>query len=312
MGFLRNKSDSPNERELSDLRTRKGLLEKQLATAEGKLAEAVEAQQKTLLEGDLDQRNESTKNVAGRLWDEVDATRTAIGTLDRKIAETEQRFRQDQDRAAREQEAKRRRTQVEEARKVAAEVAAAIERLVPAMQVLAPVSLSAGATAASAKCLGDQLSLGVATGCAEVESYILMMQSGNRPVVGEAKPVVTAAPPPQPAVERQLVYLLTDAVWPEADGTMRYGCTHGQASPPIDIARRAIALNLADPFDSSRSLRLREIHGCPFSVPHPSTCTNLLTGEKPKPEGDNGSSAAPAEYCGPARAGYAVLAPARW
>ena len=51
-------------------------------------------------------------SFTGLFKDEVDAVRDAIGTLDRKIAETEQRLRQDQDKREREQEAARRREQV--------------------------------------------------------------------------------------------------------------------------------------------------------------------------------------------------------
>jgi hypothetical protein len=157
----------------------------------------------------------------------------------------------------------------------------------------------------------DGITVAVETAVARATVYVGAVAAGAVPVVAQPQPPKPEPPPPA-RIERQLVYLFTNSVWPEAGGVLRYGCQYGQASPPVDVARRAIALNLADPFDSPRALRLREIHGCPFSVPHPSLCTNLLTGEKPQPEGDNGTSATPAEYVGPAKAGYAVLAPARW
>jgi hypothetical protein len=311
MGLLSRKPAlSEIECQRENLLHRKAALEAQRVAAERRLDEAVADRRRVLVESDQDS-SQPAKNIVGRLRDERDAITDALAAIDLKLGEVENRLRQDQDRSEREKASKRCQEQIAAARPVVDRFAAVFEEAAAAMQTLSPFSISAGTTAGSLKIFGGQLRAGIEQGIAETENYRLRMVAGNAPVVGEAKPVIAAPPPPAP-VERQPIYLLTDAVWPEPDGSLRYGCQYGQASPPVDVARRAIKLNLADAFNSPRANRLREIHGCPFSVPHPSTCTNLVTGERPKPEGDNGTSATPAEYYGPARAGYAVLAPARW
>jgi hypothetical protein len=254
-----------------------------------------------LLEDDLDQpRNDSSRSLVPRLKDEITAAQTALATLDFRIIETEGRIAKDRDRAAREQEAARREAQIATARERAAEFTAAAEALVSSLQSLIPLNLVTGAIASNTKFYSGQIAVGVTAALAECSNYCLRVGAGTTPIIGAPQPVAIAPPPP-PAVARQLIYLLVDATWPETDGTMRRAGQFGQASPPLDIAKRAVALNLADWFNSPRAVKLRELYGCPFTIPHASTCTNLLTGERPKPESDDGSSAALAEWIGPPR-----------
>jgi hypothetical protein len=306
--FPKRKPDS--DAELERLRHRRRLLDQQRSAAEQRLAEAIAERRTRLVESDLD-NGQAPKAVTGRLRDEADAITDALATIDRKIAEVEERLAAERVAAERQAEAERRRVQIEAARRASTEFAATAERLIAELQLLIPTSMQVGAAAANVKYFVGQLAIGTEAGLAEAAVYCQRVLAGNVMIAGTPPPPKPEPPPPAP-VERMLVYLLTDGMWPEPDGSMRYACQYGQASPPVDVARRAIAANLADPFDSPRSVRLREINGMPFSVPHPSSCTNLLTGEQPQPEGDNGTSAAPAEYFGPPMVGVAVAASRQW
>ena len=110
-----------------------------------------------LLESDLESANgQSVKNITSRLRDEVDATRDAISTLTRRIAETEAEIGAERDKAAREQEAACRREQIEKAHKAADEFTGATERLVAALQVLAPINMTTSAAGRSVKIFGAE------------------------------------------------------------------------------------------------------------------------------------------------------------
>jgi hypothetical protein len=236
---------------------RRAALESQRIAAERRLDEAVTERRTQLLESDLD-NGQPVKNIVGRLRDERDAIADALASIDLKLSQVEERFRQDQDRSAREKEAELRRTQVAEARKVVAEVAAGLERLVAAMQTLSGVSPSAGAAAANAKLLGDQLSFGCASGCAETENYVIRMLAGNAAIVGQALPVVAASKPAPKIVDRLGIMVLQHSKWSE-DGEVKTCAKDGLCKPPRAIAEKAISLNLAVAENSSRYLKLREI-----------------------------------------------------
>ena len=252
--------DSPNERELADLRTRKALLEKQLATAEAKLAEAIEARRKALLESDLESANgQSVKNITSRLRDEVDATRDAISTLTRRIAETEAEIGAERDKAAREQEAACRREQIEKAHKAADEFTGATERLVATLQVLAPINMTTSAAGSSVKIFGAQLSAAVAAALAECTGYCQRVLGGTTAIIGQAPAVVQAPKPAAPnIVDRVGIMVLQHSKWLE-DGEVKTCAKNGLCRPPRAIAEKAIALQLAIAQDSDRYLRLVEV-----------------------------------------------------
>src|SRR5215831_13294286 len=89
MALFKRKADS--EREVADLRKRRGLLTDRLAAAERDLAKALDARRRALLESDLSEPA-AEPIMIGRLRDEKDALVDALAQLDAKIAETEQRI----------------------------------------------------------------------------------------------------------------------------------------------------------------------------------------------------------------------------
>jgi hypothetical protein len=309
MGLLKRKNDSliaDAERELAALRERRASLATRLAATEGDLSGAIDARRRQLFEDG----GGPVPNVV-ELMGLRDGLVDALAQIDGRIAEVEAKAAAERDRAARQAESELRTKQVERLREALRGHEATGKEVAEALAPLCPINFEIAGAAGNAKIWTNGVTVAVETAVARATVYVGAVAAGTVPIVTQPQPAKPAPPPPAP-VERQTIYLLTDVMWPEPDGTMRYACCYGQASPPTDIARRAIKLNLADAFDSPRAVRLREIHGCPFSVPHPSTCTNLLTGEKPKPEADNGSSATPAEYVGPLQNGLAVVSPARW
>jgi hypothetical protein len=132
------------------------------------LAEAIDARRKALVESDSDAQ--PTKVITHRLKDEVDAVRDALGTLDRRITETEARIGAERDKREREQEAARRKEQIATARLALDKLTAAAEEAVTALQPLIGVSLGVGAAASSVKLLGEQAKHSTVTGLFEVEN----------------------------------------------------------------------------------------------------------------------------------------------
>jgi hypothetical protein len=306
MGLLSRKPAlSEIECQRENLLHRKAALEAQRVAAERRLDEAVANRRTQLLESDLD-NGQSAKNIVGRLRDEKDAITDALAAIDLKLTDVEQRLRQDADRSAREKASERCQEQIAAARLVADRFATALEEATTVMQGLTNLSLTANTTASSLKIFGDQLRLGIAQGIAESENYRVRMLAGNVPVVGEAKPVVTVPVPPAPVVARRLIYLHENAKWIE-NGVTRTAGKWSQANPPEEFAAKAISLGVADDFHAARAEKLREIHGMPFSFPHPSQCVCLETGQWPAPDNGEETAAAAIEYVGAPTVGLVTL-----
>jgi hypothetical protein len=309
MVLFKRKGES--EREVADLRKRRTMLAERLLAAERDLAQALDDRRRVLLEADLD-APATEPIMIGRLRDEKDALVDAIGRVDAKIAEAEQRIATDRERTAREKEAAERRRQIEAADAAAQDFAAAAERLVATLQPLAPVSLAAGAAASNTKYLTDQLSLGVAAGLAECRSYIARVASGTVAIVAE--PIRIAPPPPAPDVERIAVMLFQASRWNEPDGVTDTGARNGIVKLPVAVAERACVRNLAVRIDSERYHKLRasevEPYGQQWAKPLPQdTVVDLDHPDAPAtvPE----KSAWTDEWVGPPTVGFAIATPVR-
>jgi hypothetical protein len=300
--------------ELANFQHRRSMLAAQLADADRRVVEAEAQRQAQLIDGDLD-NGQAAKNpvIISRLRDERDATKLAVETLDARIAEAEQRQRDDVGKVARGKGVELRRGQVATVRKRGADVALAVEELIAVLQEISVVARSAGPMAASAKFLGDQIRLGVETAVVEVGSYIAMMNAGTLPIAGHPPVVISSLKPAGPPVERMKVMVHQHSRWRE-NGETRTAPKHGICSPPKTIALAAIANGLAIPEDSDKYRRLREVdvgegYGACWAHVPAIDCTDRESGEAPKPLVEQTVSN---EYIGPALVGTASVAAREW
>jgi hypothetical protein len=252
MGFLRRRSGI--EAELAALATRKDLLTRQLATAEQRLDEAVAARKVHLLEGDPDVPIGETP-IIERLRDERSATFDALNTIGQRIAEAESKLAAERDLALRSAAGKELTAAADQLDSVAVDLAAVTSRLPEAMrQVLTrlptkPVSKERVELFAAEVVAALQLIT------REGRSHAARITAGNGTICESIQQPATPLPP---KVERLQIFPLQPSRWVETDGSIVTVGAHVGCSPPIEVARAALANGTALDVLSDLAITLRQ------------------------------------------------------
>jgi hypothetical protein len=245
------------EREISQLETRRSLLDKQRAAAAQRLNEAVADRRARLVEADADQLGPGTaKAVIGRLRDEADAHDDALAVVGERLSDARTRLAAERDRQARQAEGELRSNEIARARSLAAEFSMIGADLGNALQSLAPVAPEVAAAAGNVRHMVQQLALGVEWGLTSASAYIERIVGGEEPIR-----TAPAVPPPAPApakVERRSVVVLQASKWQEPSGEVVTAGRLTQAHVPLLIAQRALDIGNAIPVDSLEYRRLRD------------------------------------------------------
>jgi hypothetical protein len=307
MGLLSRRRNVLDEltSELAKLGARKDLLAKQLATVEGKIAEAVSARATHLLEGDLDVPS-GEPVIIERLRDEKSAVVDALAAIDAKVMDAQASVDREQDRICRETGTKELAAVVEDLTHVHDQLAAVAAKVAPAIAaVLAKLPAPHPVAPERVKAFLDGVLEAVQTVVSEARSHTGRLISGDAQVVREvSEPVM----PPAPKVERLEIFRLQASKWLEADGSIRTVGAHVTCDPPIEVARAALANgNAIDPLcDNAITLRTR-VPPC-YANYAAEDCIDLTTPKPIKPLGTP-TAAAPvfhSEFT-PARGGFATV-----
>jgi hypothetical protein len=299
MGIFRRKP------ELDQLRARKSLLEKQLATANRELAAAVEARQQVLVEGDPVEPNERPDLVA-RLRDELEAVRNAIATVDQRIVEAEGRLAEEQD-SRRRGVASRELTASADALDHAANAVADAFAKVPAVldDVLSRMPLPHLILKANVESFAASVVEALRAQAGEARAYIVRLAAGDAALVSPR--IEEVKPAPVPAVERREVFLLGPSRWTEPNGEVVTSGTHTTCSPPAAIAARALELGHALEPLSEHAIVLRQRIPPNFGCFSPQDCVDLTQPKLTKPSGTPTAALPPihSEFVGRPRVGTA-------
>jgi hypothetical protein len=259
------------EREINELETRRGLLDRQRAAADRNLAEAIETRRTKLPEADADQLGAgAVKSIVGRLRDEADAVLDAQTSIERKLGDARARLAAERDKQARATEGELRTNQITKARDLAMGFSTIGADLAGAMDLLASTCPEAAAAAVNVRHVTQQLSLGVEAGLAGTTLYVERVGGGEEPI--RTEPAALPAAPPPAKVARQTIVCLRASKWTEADGEVVTTGRMTQASVPTPIARRALDLGNAIGVDSREYQKLRETEGLDYAWQREADC----------------------------------------
>jgi hypothetical protein len=272
VGFFGKRNS--NEKALDDLKHRRGLLELQLNAASQKLAEAVEARRKTLLESDLEQNGGAPiKNIIPRLRDEATALAEAVATLDAQIVEAENKLAIERERIKREQERDLRQSQLDAARKACDRFKEVAAELVALLKPLASIGYDCAHARNVTEFLAGQLALAHEAAFGEASRYVAQVASGHTPI--KTEPVVIAPPPPPlPPIERQVVFLRVAGRWMERDETRTSG-PHTSPDLPVEVAKLALRHGHAVESGSRVAADLRGLQDPDYAYWPPDRCVDL-------------------------------------
>jgi hypothetical protein len=307
MGLLRRKSDGLTA-ELENLRHRKSQLDALLVAAEQRLDEATRDRQAKLLEYDPANDGPPTNAIILRLTDERDACIDALAAVDAKAADVQRRLAEEQDSRRREVASRELTASADALDRVAAEVAAALARVFPALDdVLSKLPLPHLVQKANLKVFSDAVVESLRAQANEAKAYIVRLTSGHAALVPPRPDDVKM--PPVPAVERLEILPLQPSKWLEADGSIRTVGAHVTCDPPIEVARAALANgNAINPLsDDAITLRMR-VPTC-YAYYAAEDCIDLTQPKTAKPPRGL-TAAAPAvhsEFVGRPRIGTATV-----
>jgi hypothetical protein len=255
MGLLRRKSPIEQlENEVGGLRSRRAVLADRLARADVDIERALADRRRQLVETDSDEGDVEPTRV-GQLRDTRASFADAIGALDIKIAEAVARLDEARDRARREVAVRELGVAVDSLAKLADDFGAVAGKLPDALASVLdrlpvpPVSKTHVQGFVGAVIEALQLAV-------RSRSHASQITAG---VGSICEPSPQLATPPPPPVERLKIFPLQPSKWSEADGSVVTTGRHTTISPPVSIARAALANGTAlDPFcDNAIVLRQR-------------------------------------------------------
>jgi hypothetical protein len=309
MGLLSRRRNVLDEltSELAKLGVRRDLLSKQLTAVEGKIDEALANRRAHLLEGDLDAPNGELV-IIERLRDEKSAVVDALAAIDAKALDAQRRLDEERDRLQRQTASKELSSAADQLDAVATDLAGVVARIpvtlaavldrLPAPYAVAPERI---------KAFGDGLVEALQAEEREGRAYAARLAAGDGVVVPPR--VEEAEPPPAPAIERLQIFPLQASKWVETDGSIVTVGAHVGCSPPIEVARAALANGTAlDPL-SDEAIVLRQ--RCPPRYGHypPQDCIDLNAPRPEKLPAGSKTITSPSihsAFVGPARVGTAV------
>jgi hypothetical protein len=277
MALLRRKSSpiAEAEAELSDLTSRREVLEQKFDKAHAALAAAINERRTSLLDADLDDATAATRRdaVVRGARDRVEAIGDALQEIERKIADATTRLAELRDHAEREQIAAAVTSDAAALEVAAKAFADASTALIPIMTaVVGKVPNSAVDFAPRISQILGEIPVALSQLVADARGFAARTASGSEPL--------RRAPPPAPKtvelpqIERTEIYALAPLRWTERGQTLT--CPrYGMARLPADIAARAITANLADTIGSPRAKKLQESFGLIHGPCMADDCTDL-------------------------------------
>jgi hypothetical protein len=285
MAFLKRRTADPIgklEAEIEVMRTRRGALAGQLATAESNLAAMIADRRRHLVEEDTDAAAaHHPRDAVASLRDHVDAITDALATLDSKIIEAEAKLVAMRDQAERDAAAK--------------ELTAMADALLAAVEKFSAASVELGEQAAPLVprvpyCPPDIAGrLAVWTrdvSLAATELSQMARTHAAQVAAGEASIRAPAPPPPLPPalpIPRKPVFLLVAGKWQDTDGEQS-AARHRVVHLPVAVADRAVQLGLAiTETNGERARKLAELDSPDYARLSPDVCTDLTTGERLPP-----------------------------
>jgi hypothetical protein len=298
------------QREVDELETRRGLIDRQRAVADRNLSEAIETRRTRLVEADADALGTgAAKGIVIRLRDEVSACDDALAVVGERLADARARLAAERDKQGRAAEGAHRTAQVENAKALLPKFVSMAEELASAMELLAPCAIEAGAVADNIRTLVNQhLVIAVEVGLAGASAYVERVVDGTEPI--RTAPVALPPAPTPAKVARQSVVVLQASKWIENDEVVTTGRLT-QAHVSVPLAERAVAIGNAIPVDSFEYRRLREIECGDFAWQDPKNC-QWLDQTKPAPKPPEPHATTPLQHSlAGARTGIATAVPLR-
>jgi hypothetical protein len=257
MALLRRKSETPVatlERELSDLTSRRDVLDQKLAAAAGELAQAFDQRRQALL--DLsDEVAAARRDAACRAaQDKHSSLVDALSAIGGKIADVQTLLIAARDRVEREELARVIQSDADALAAAAATFADAGAKIVPLMEGLAArlpgVALD---FVPRVGMLVGELPIALNELISSARAFVAQMESGSAPLHRPAPPA--PMPEPVPEIERLRIYTLANLKWCER-GQVMTAPRYAWATPPRAVSETAIARNLADLPGHERTERL--------------------------------------------------------
>jgi hypothetical protein len=275
MGIFKRKTLTA---EVDGFLVRKDMLVKQLTVVEEKIAEATASRRARLLEADDLEPTPEQALLVERLRDERSAVIDALAVIDSKIMDAQASVDQERDRIQRETGSKELAAVVEdlihvrdELTTVAAKVAPALSAVLaklPPPHLVAPERVGAFLTGV----LEAQQAV-----ISEGRSHAARITAGSAQVVRESTPE-PATPPPAP-IARMEILPLQKSKWLEGDGSIATSAAYTPCSPPLEIARAALANGLAFDVLSPQATALRMAWPACYAYVPAADCHDLT---KPK------------------------------
>lgn len=265
------------ERELELFSGRRAALEAKRAEAVTALVAATDERRQALLDADLDdasacaRRDQLCRDAKDRLESLVEA----VVAIDARIADVQGRLVRERERAERETLARTIAKAAEDLTAANDEYAVVATKLVRALQeVTAHMSVAPEYLPRISALVLSDLPSAVGELLNEARSHAAQIESGARPLA--RPPVLQPESEPAPAVERQRIFCLSPIRWHEGQQVI---CAprFGWATPPRQIAERAVSANLADWPDAPRTQQLISGFGIDNGPADPAFCVDLDT-----------------------------------
>ena len=287
MALLRRKPEDPIaalERELSDLTSRRNVLDRRLATAASDLAQAFDQRRQALLDSDLSDEAASARRDAAchAAQDRHNSTVDALGLINGKISDVQTQLIAARDHAERSESASAIRaasTHVTDARD---EASASLRHALDAAKALASTMPVNPDLVPQLNALAETFLAAVAGLVDSARSFAAQTESGHAPMHRPSPPAPETIP--LPPIERQRVFTLNAIRWAE-NGQVRTCGKYNWIDLPKDRVAGAIERGFVDLADAERTRRMIETFGALYSAPpHPSDCIDIDHVEPPLSE----------------------------